>query len=91
MGKLLKNAVHNNYAFWVCLFVSIVLLITSFFVPPLAVIDGSILAATGELFAFAALGSIITAINKGMDARITHRDTSLTIGDLNNDDKEDTL
>ena len=91
MGKLLKNAVHNNYAFWVCLFVSIVLLITSFFVPPLAVIDGSILAATGELFAFAALGSIITAINKGMDARITHRYTSLTIGDLNNDDKEDTL
>ena len=91
MGKLLKNAVHNNYAFWVCLLVSIVLLITSFFVPPLAVIDGSILAATGELFAFAALGSIITTINKGMDARITHRDTSLTIGDLNNDDKEDTL
>lgn len=74
---------HNG---WFILFslVAIGLIITSFFVPPTGVIDGSVLAATGEIFAFAALGTVIKAIDNGVDAKVQHNNTSVTIGDLNN-------
>lgn len=73
---------HNVWFIFFSL-VSVALIITSFFIPPTGIIDGSVLAATGEMFAFAALGTVIKAIDKGMDARVQHRDTSVTIGDFN--------
>lgn len=88
MAEILKEAVHHNWAFWLCLLVSIFLIVTSFFIPPKAVIDGSILAAVGELFGFAALANISAAIAKGIDAKVEHNGTSITIGDLNKDKEE---
>lgn len=67
------------------LFFSIIavgLIITSFFIPPTGVIDGSVLAATGEIFAFAALGTVIKAIDKGVDAQVQHNNTTITVGDI---------
>lgn len=73
---------HNGWFIFFSL-VAVGLIIASFFIPPLAVIDGSVLAAVGEIFAFAALGTAIKAMDKGLDARVQHRDTSITVGDLN--------
>ena len=87
--KILRSAIKHNWIFWVCLITSISLIVTSFFIPPLAVIDGSVLAATGELFAFAALGNIIAAIEKGIDAKLEHNGTTITIGDLNKNEDEE--
>lgn len=81
MAEIIKNAIDHNYSFWICLFVSLALIITSFFIPPLATIDGSVLAAVGEIFAFAALGSLITAIRRGKEATLRHNGTSISIGD----------
>lgn len=64
--------------------VAVVLTVVSFFVPPRGVIDGSVLAAVGELFAFASLFMIWESIDRGMDAKITHGDTKI---ELSNDDK----
>lgn len=77
---------HN---FWFVFFslIAVGLIITSFFIPPTGEIDSSVLAATGEIFAFAALGTVIKAIDKGVDARVQHRDTSVTIGDLSKQEK----
>lgn len=86
MKEIVMEAVHHNWAFWVCLLVSVFLLITSFFIPPKAVIDGSVLAAVGELFGFAALANISAAIAKGIDAKVEHNGTSITIGDLNKEE-----
>lgn len=69
----------NKKAFWVCLLFSIALVTTSFFIPPLAVVDGSIIACVGELFAFATLGTVIEAINKGSDVTISHNNTNISI------------
>ena len=74
-----------NTAFFVLTGIAIALVIASFLVPPTGVIDGSVLAAIGEIFAFAALGTVHRAIDKGVDASVTHRDTTVTI---HNDDKE---
>ena len=77
MGCMLHNI-------WFVFFsiVAVGLIITSFFVPPTGVIDGSVLAATGEIFAFAALGTVIKAIDKGIDAQVQHNNTTVTIGDI---------
>lgn len=88
MGEVLKKATYHNWSFWICLITSIILIAVSFVVPPTGIIDGSVLCVTGELFAFAALGSLIDAIHKGKDATLTHNNTTITIGDTVQTDKE---
>lgn len=90
MKKFYKNYLANNLYFWFFGGVSVLLIGVSFFIPPLAVIDGSVLAATGELFAFAALGAVVHAIDTGKTATIQHGSTSLTVKDIDGDG-EDTL
>lgn len=74
--------------FWVLSLAAIALLVASFIVPPTGVIDPSVLAASGEIFAFAALGTLIKAIDKGVDAKVTRGDTTLTVGDINSHKEE---
>lgn len=85
MPEVVKKKTLKNPAFWICLIVSIGLLVGSFFVPPMAEIDGSILTAVGELFGFATLGIVGHAINMGIDAKVKHGNTEISVGDLNND------
>ena len=76
----------NKTAFWLCFGISVFLLITAFFTPPTAEISPSILGAVSELFAFASLGTVIAAIDKGVDAKIRKGETELSI---ENPDKQD--
>ena len=69
---------HKN-VFLVCLLTSVGLIVTSFFIPPLAVVDGSDLAAVGELFGFAALGEVAAAVERGHTATISHGNTQIEI------------
>lgn len=69
---------------WICLIISLGLLVGSFFCPPMGIIDGSVLAAVGEIFAFATLfklPNIIESIKDGKSITISHGDTSLSIED----------
>ena len=80
-GKLTNffgDKFHKN-VFMVCLLTSVGLIVTSFFIPPLAVVDGSVLAAVGELFGFAALAEVAAAIERGHSATISHGNTSIEI------------
>ena len=72
-------------AFFVCLTASIGLIVGGFFCPPMGVIDGSVLTAAGILLGFATLAVGAQAIKDGRTATIQHGDTSVTIGD-NDDD-----
>lgn len=74
-----------NYIFWICLCISIMLLIGGFFAPPTGVIDGSVLTAVGELFGFAALGTLPSML-KDHDVTLTHGNTSLTVESNEEDD-----
>lgn len=89
MTEIVKKATLRNPAFWVCLILNIGLLVTGFFFPPTAKIDGSVLSACGILFAFATLETVNAAIKKGIDAKMKHGDTELTVGDLNNKQDSD--
>ena len=78
----IKEATTKNVPFWVCLGITIALLVAGFIVPPTGVIDGSVLTGTGILFGFAALHTIYVAIEKGVDAKVQHGNTTVTVGDL---------
>lgn len=64
--------------------VSAAMLLGAALTPPMWIIDGSILAAVGELFAFASLFKAGEAIDRGIDAKIKHGQTEI---ELNNPDK----
>lgn len=87
LKRIWKKGTYHNIAFWICLGVSIAMMIVSFCVPPLAVIDSSIFVATSILFAYAALASFNAALEKGVDAKVKHGETELQI--INDDDKKD--
>ena len=55
----------------------------------MGVIDASVLKAVAEIFAFGVLGTVIKAIDKGVDAKLQHGDTTLTVGNLDDEEKED--
>lgn len=84
MKRIYENI--NKTAFWICLTFSIGLIITSFVLPPSGQIDPSVLTATGEIFGFATLGTIIQAIGKGTDISLKKGDTEININ--NPDDHE---
>ena len=78
MLRFFGDRFHKN-VFIICLVTSLGLIIASFFIPPLAVVDGSVLAAVGEIFGFAALGEVAAAIERGHSASISHGNTTISI------------
>lgn len=64
---------------------AVLLLVAAFIVPPRGVIDPSVLAAVGELFAFRSLSLIGKALDNGKDAKVSHGQTTIEIGDNDHD------
>ena len=56
---MLKYIENVDLVFWIAFVVSIGLIVGGFFVPPLGVIDGSVLTATGILSTFVELHHFI--------------------------------
>ena len=72
--------------FAVCLIVSLSLIIGGFFVPPMGVIDGSVLTAVGELLLFPTLLYGYRAIELGYEVKIQHGETSVEIHNKENEE-----
>lgn len=87
MREFYKNYLSNNLFFWLFSSIGLLLIIIAFFIPPAAHIDSSVLIAVGEINGFAALGAVIKAVDKGVDATFQKGDTSVTI--TNNEDKDE--
>ena len=88
MREFYKNYLENNTFFWVFSIIGVILIIVAFILPPLSVIDNTVLIAVGEINGFIALGAVIKAIDKGVDATFHHNNTELTITS-DEDDKDD--
>ena len=74
--------------FFICLCVALALIIGGFFVPPMGVIDGSVLTAVGELIVFPALAFGMRAVELGYDLKLSHGDTALHISNDNDENNE---
>ena len=79
MREFYKNYLSNNLFFWLFSIIGVILIVAAFLLPPLSVIDNSVLIAVGELDGMIALGAVIKAIDKGESATFTHNNTSITI------------
>lgn len=79
MGKILKSEWESNIWMRILTISSIILIIASFFIPPLGIIDGSILAAVGELEVFGVLWIVFHAIEKGTAASFKKGDVEVDI------------
>lgn len=92
MGKVIKNWYHNGDRMWKIVFystqlISLVMILVSFFIPPLAVIDSSIFAAVGELAFFPSLLAFYNVVMSGRKASIQKGETTINVnGDTNLDE-----
>ena len=65
---------------------SVALIVSSFIVPPLGIIDGSVLAAVGELTGLGALWEFTKAMNKNIDAKVKIKEIELELKNRDDDD-----
>ena len=79
MKEVFEKCILQNLWFKILSIISIMLIIISFFMPPAGVIDPSVMAAVGEIFAFAALGAVLHAIDKDKTITMSHGDTTITV------------
>lgn len=84
MGKRLKEYWGNSpkwarILFWVFLGISTCLVVGSFFVPPMGLIDKSVLNAVGEIQGFASIGIGIECVFTGMDITLKKGDTTINV------------
>ena len=73
----------------VCFLISVILLIAGFLLPPMGVIDGSVLSAVGELLLFPVVIYAFRAIELGLEVKIQKGDTSLEIHKDDSDGNQD--
>lgn len=87
MRKFYRNYIENNLFFWIFSIAALVLICAGFLFPPQGQIDNSVLVGAGEINGTIALGAVIKAIDRGVDATFQHNNTSVTI--TNRDDEEE--
>lgn len=73
----------HRIVFLSCLMAAIVLVVASFILPPIGVIDNSVLTAAGILLGFAALGILGNSIDEGRTARYQRGDVSIEVESKN--------
>ena len=89
MKKFLKYfGKTDRISFYICMFVSIFLLVFSFFTPPKFIIDQSVIIACSELWAFAALGVAVHAVHRGSDIHLKRGETEMTVNVPDEKEKE---
>ena len=63
----------------ICFVISVLLIIVGFLLPPMGVIDGSVLTAVGEILLFPVIIYGFRAIELGLEVKIQKGDTSVEI------------
>ena len=69
----------SRFTFVICFFISVGLIIGGFFVPPMGVIDGSVLTAVGELLLFPTLLYAYRALELGYKVKFQKAETSIEV------------
>lgn len=72
----------TTVALWICLIISIALLVASFLVPPMGEISPSALRGGSLIFAFAVLFLVREAVTEGLGVKLTHGDTTVIVHDM---------
>lgn len=79
MRQFFNRYIHYNIPFYVLAGISTLMLIISWIMPPPWEVHSSVITAVAELFAFAALWTVLVAIENGGTAKITKGDVNVEI------------
>ena len=88
-NKTFKECVLENLWFKILSVSSIILIFTSLLLPPVGVIDPSVVAASGELLGWGALWSVVKAIDKGKSVSVKHGNTEIEVRKKNGEEIEE--
>ena len=77
----------HTIIFTITTIAAISLFVAGFVVPPMGIIDGSVLKAGGLLLGFASVAQVPELARRGTDLKVQHGQTSVTI---NNPDGKET-
>lgn len=72
--------------FYCTFFLSVVLIVSGFLIPPTGVIDGSVLSAVGELLMFGVLAQVpamLDSVRKGRTIKVQKGDFEVRVGSEN--------
>ena len=87
MKKFWKNYLETNVFFWFFSIIGVILMIAGFILPPMGQIDNSVLVGVGEIDGIIALGTVIKALDRGVDVTAQHNNTSISITNKDEDDE----
>ena len=86
LAKIMNQKTDGTRSFWlsrltfiICFFVSVGLIVGGFFVPPMGIIDGSVLTATGELLLFPTLLYAFRALELGYKVKFQKGETTIEL------------
>ena len=79
--EIILDCTIRNAGFIILYGIALILLVASFILPPMGVIDSSVLKAVAEIFAFAGLLIVLRAIDRNMGIEFHKGDMSLEISD----------
>lgn len=85
MGKVIVECWKEDLWLKILTITAVLLIVASFIVPPTGVIDGSVLAAVGELTGIGALWQFTKAINRNLDTKVKIKEIEL---ELNHKDEQ---
>ena len=88
MKRFFDAYVKWNIPFFILGAISLILLIISWIAPPPMQIHETVLQAVAEIFGFAALWTIVLAVEKGTGASLKKGDMELEIKEDHNQEKE---
>lgn len=70
---------NNSISFWICLLTSVIMFVCGFIVPPMGVIDGTVLKAGGILLGFGVIGQFKVLVKELERTRFTKGDMTIEV------------
>lgn len=67
--------------FWICFALDFLLIVFGFLIPPVGVIDGSVLIAVGEIGLFPLLGFADKALSEGKSIKASRGEFNIEVND----------
>lgn len=79
MKKSIRDLLLLLLPVWICTTVALCLIIAGFFVPPIGIIDGSVIQAVGEIIGIIAILQVPYCISKMDNIRFKHNNTEVNM------------
>ena len=86
MKNSTKNILLTFCPVWLCSIIALGLIVAGFFVPPVGIIDGSVIQAVGEIIGIIAILEVPHCLEKMSHIQFKHNNTEINLSQDNNED-----